>query len=323
MAKKSWFSAKANGKSSGEVVIYNDIGFWGVTAQDFYDALKALGPVDDLSVRISSDGGEVPVGFAIANMLARHKAYKVVTVDGLAASMASVIAMTGDEVVMPENSFLMIHNPWSGVMGDAAYMRSTADVLDKMTVNIRDAYIKRTGLKAAKVTEMMDAETWLTADEAVELGFADRVDDPVDVAAQKFNLAKFGKVPELFGAHSKGKKTMTTKKNAAANSGDDNNANEDVAAKTREEIVAEAKEIRALCKLAGKAELADKFIEDGKSVSDVVAELSKLSDEKSEKEEKETTTNARHTTTNDGQKTQAKAVDTTDIYARFNKKPTR
>ncbi|MBR0876888.1 Clp protease ClpP [Bradyrhizobium liaoningense] len=324
MAKKTWFSMKESGASAAEITIYNDIGYWGVTAQDFHNALKALGPVDNLTIRISSDGGEVLQGFAIANMLARHSAYKVVVVDGIAASMASVIALTGDEVVMPENAFLMIHNPWGGVVGDSEDMRSAADTLDKMMVNIRDVYVKRTGLPEAKIQKMMDAETWLTADEAVKLGFADRVDNPVDMAAQRFNLAKFNKVPKSFGAHSKEDPTMTTKTNAAANGGDE--GNDDGAKAARDAVIAEAKTIRELCKLAGKASLADKFIEDGVSVDEVRAELVKLTDADAEKAAKDAAkegTNAHHTTTNGGRQAQAKTVDSEDIFARFNKKPKR
>ncbi|MCK1668629.1 head maturation protease, ClpP-related [Bradyrhizobium sp. 153] len=310
---KTWFRAKANGESSAEIAIYNDIGAWGVSAQSFYDALKGVGPVDNLDILISSDGGDVTTGFAIYDMLARHSAYKVARVQGLAASMASVIPMAADEIVMPSNSFMMIHNPWGGVVGESEQIKSFAEVLDMMRDNIRGAYQQRTGLDTAKIAKMMDAETWLTADEAVKLGFADRVDNPMEVAA-RFDVAKFTKVPKSFGAHSK-EKTMTTKTNDAANGGGDNGG--DSATKTREEIVAEAKEIRSLCKLAGKAELADKFIEDGKTVSDVIGELAKLRDADTAKGESEST-NAHHTTTN-GRQSQAKTVDPVDIFDRFNK----
>lgn len=310
-AKKTWFSAKAKGESAAEIAIYNDIGAWGVSAQDFYDALKGVGPVDTLEIMISSDGGDVTTGFAIYDMLARHSAYKVARPQGLAASMASVILMAADEIVMPSNAFIMIHNPWGGVVGESDEIKSFADVLAMMQDNIRNAYVQRTGLDSAKIAKMMDAETWLAADDAVKLGFADRVDNPVETAA-RFNVAKFNKVPKLFGAHSK--EENMTKTNDAANSGE---GSDDTATKTREEIVAEAKEIRSLCKLAGKADLADKFIEDGKTVSEVIGELNKLRDDAAGKDA-DTTTNARHSTTN-GRQSETKAVDTVDIFARFNK----
>ncbi|MET4240308.1 head maturation protease, ClpP-related [Bradyrhizobium sp. RT10b] len=314
--KKTWFSAKAKGESAAEIAIYNDIGAWGVSAQDFYDALKGVGPVDTLDIMISSDGGDVTTGFAIYDMLARHSAYKVARPQGLAASMASVILMAADEIVMPSNAFIMIHNPWGGVVGESDEIKSFADVLAMMQDNIRNAYVQRTGLDSAKIAKMMDAETWLAADDAVKLGFADRVDNPVESAA-RFNVAKFNKVPKLFGAHSK-EETMTTKTNDAANSGEGNDGADDATKAARDAVVAEAKAIRELCKLAGKADLADKFIEDGKSVDEVQTELLKLKDADAGKDA-ETTTTARHTTNSNGRQAQAKSVDSEEIYARFNK----
>ncbi|MET3995838.1 ATP-dependent Clp endopeptidase proteolytic subunit ClpP [Bradyrhizobium sp. S3.9.2] len=313
-AKKTWFSAKAKGESAAEIAIYNDIGAWGVSAQDFYDALKGVGPVDTLEIMISSDGGDVTTGFAIYDMLARHSAYKVARPQGLAASMASVILMAADEIVMPSNAFIMIHNPWGGVVGESDEIKSFADVLAMMQDNIRNAYVQRTGLDSAKIAKMMDAETWLAADDAVKLGFADRVDNPVETAA-RFNVAKFNKVPKLFGAHSK-EETMT-KTNDAANSGEGNDGADETKT-AREAVIAEAKAIRELCKLAGKANLPDKFIEDGKSVDEVRAELVKLTDVDAGKDA-ENGTSAHHSTTNGGRQTQAKSVDSEEIYARFNK----
>jgi ATP-dependent Clp protease protease subunit len=312
--KKSWFSAKAKGAARGEIAIMNDIGAWGVTQQDFFDGLNSLGPVTDLDVFISSDGGDVSTGFAIYDMLNRHEANKVVRVMGLAASMASVIAMAGDEVVMPGNAMLMIHNPWGGVMGESKEIKSFAAALDMMQANIQDAYVKRTGMDAADVAEMMDVETWLTADKALKLGFADRVEDPIEIAA-RYNLAKFNKVPKLFGAYSK-EKTMTTQ-NDAANNGNDAAAGTGAAADEskalRDAFVATTKEIRSLCKLAGKADLADKFIEDGKSVSEVIDALGKLRVDGSKDENADVS--ARHNANNT---VQPKPVDSTTIYGRFN-----
>src|SRR5882724_140496 len=159
---KSWFAAKAARGAIPEITILSDIGEFGVTADDFNNQLKALGPTKEILVTISSNGGDVSVGTAIYNMLKRHPANKVVRVMGLAASMASVIAMAGDEVVMPGNAMLMIHNPWGGVMGESKEIKSFAAALDMMQANIQDAYVKRTGMDAADVAEMMDVETWLT-----------------------------------------------------------------------------------------------------------------------------------------------------------------
>jgi ATP-dependent protease ClpP protease subunit len=136
-----------------------------------------------LVISINSDGGDVSTGFAIFNMLQRHPARKVVRIDGLAASMASVIAMVGDEVIMPANAMLMIHNPWGSVTGGAEQIQSFGGALGTMRDNIVSAYVKRTKLSAETIRGLMDAESWLSAEEAVKLGFADRVEAPLAMAA--------------------------------------------------------------------------------------------------------------------------------------------
>src|SRR5690606_17029031 len=119
---QSWFKmrgAARDGKRIGQIAIYGDIGAFGVTANDFRNALEGLGDVDELHINITSDGGDISTGYAIFNMLSRHLSKKIITVDALAASMASVIFMAGDERVMPKNSMLMIHNPWGGIIGSS------------------------------------------------------------------------------------------------------------------------------------------------------------------------------------------------------------
>jgi ATP-dependent Clp protease, protease subunit len=181
---KSWYGMRAGVRAAtANISIYSDIGNGGLTVADFSDALKALGNTTKLHVDITSNGGDVSQGFAIYNLLKRHQAHKVVTINGLAASMASVIAMAGDVVVMPSNSMLMIHNPWGGVTGDADQILSFGEALVEMRDNIADAYVQRSGQKKSEVLAMMDRETWLTADESVSLGFADRVIDPLQMAA--------------------------------------------------------------------------------------------------------------------------------------------
>jgi ATP-dependent Clp protease protease subunit len=136
-----------------------------------------------LRISIASNGGDVATGFAIYNILERHSARKIVTIEGLAASMASVIAMAGDEVIMPSNSLLMIHNPWGNVTGGGDQIISFGEALIKMRDSIADTYAKRSGIKRAEILAMMDRETWLDAEEAVSLGFADRVEGPRQMAA--------------------------------------------------------------------------------------------------------------------------------------------
>ncbi len=192
MAK--WFSVARNANAA-EIGILSDIGAGGVTASDFKAALDALGKVDTLKIRISSDGGDVFQGFAMYNMLRRHAARKLVTIDGLAASMASVIAMAGDKIVMPSNAMMMIHNPYGGVIGGAEQVVSFGEALDKMRESIAGIYAGRTGLPMNEVTAMMDRETWLDAEEAVSRGFADDIEAPVKIAAS-FDVSRFKNAPK-------------------------------------------------------------------------------------------------------------------------------
>lgn len=133
---------------------------------------------------------------AIYNALKRHKASVTVYVDGVAASAASFIAMAGDKIIMPANAFMFIHNPIGGAYGNADDMREMADALEKMELSTAGIYSTRTGMDIEEVRKMMDDETWLTATEAKEKGFADEIEAEKKIAAS-FDLAKrYGMVPE-------------------------------------------------------------------------------------------------------------------------------
>lgn len=181
------FSIKAKGKSEAEILIYEDIGeswFGGVTAKQFAEDLKAVGAVDTVHVRINSAGGDVFTGLAIYRVLVEHRARVVVHIDGLAASIASVIAMAGDEIEIAEAGFVMVHDAWAVAIGNAEDMRTMAGLLDTTSNSIRDVYVARTGLAAADVEALMDAETWMTAAEAVEKGFAGSIAKNLRMAAR-------------------------------------------------------------------------------------------------------------------------------------------
>lgn len=199
---RAWFHVKAKSqKEPAEVFIYDEIGrgFFGggVAAEDFIAQLKALElkSGDDLVVRINSPGGNLFDGTTIYNYLRTVKAKVTVRVDGVAASAASIIAMAGDRVEMPENSFLFIHNPWMVAAGDSAVMRKAAEDLDQMREGAVATYLRRTAGKISRdqLVEMLDAETWLTAEQSVAHGFADAVDEPVRAAAlAAFDLERYG-----------------------------------------------------------------------------------------------------------------------------------
>ena len=134
----------------------------------------------ELELRINSGGGDVFEGnsiYALLNSWKNREGNRLtIYVDGLAASIASVIAMAGTEVIMSANSLMMIHNPWTpAAAGDAADLRETANVLDKVRDTILSVYADRTGLDRETIGNLMDEETWLSAEEAINFGFADRV----------------------------------------------------------------------------------------------------------------------------------------------------
>lgn len=149
------------------------------SAAKFREELGGHKDIKQIDIFVNSYGGSVFEGTAIYNQLRRHPAHKTVHVDGFACSIASVIAMAGDEVIMPRNALMMVHNMWMCASGNSADLRKAADDLDKINAAGREAYLAKSGgkLDAAKLAEMMDGETWLTAEECITYGLADRFAD--------------------------------------------------------------------------------------------------------------------------------------------------
>jgi len=198
---REWFRVQAKQGNTAEVFIYDEIGrgFFGggVAAEDLVKEIKALklGSDDELKVRINSPGGQFFEGITIHNFLRTLKAKVNVRIDGVAASAASIIAMAGDLVEMPQNAMMFIHNPWMWAAGDARAMRRAADDLDQMAQSSISTYLRKIGdkLERSKLVEMLDAETWLSAEESVKFGLADVVDEPVKAAAlARFDFSKYG-----------------------------------------------------------------------------------------------------------------------------------
>ena len=196
--------AAAADESETEILLYDEIGFFGVTAKEFALELQAI-TAKTIHLRINSPGGDVFDGVAIHNAVRAHPARVIVHVDGLAASIASVIALAGDEVRMATNAFFMIHNPWGFTVGDSDAHRHTAGLLDKVADMIVDTYRAKTDEARRQIEEWMRAETWFTAAEAETAGFVDGIDGaaPEDAAAAQFDLSVFSRVPATLaaGAH--------------------------------------------------------------------------------------------------------------------------
>ena len=174
-----WFDIRnADADGLAVVRVYDEIGFWGVTEEDFAREIAAVS-ADKIEVQISSPGGDVFAGIAIYNSLRAHPAHITTRVDGVAASIASVIAQAGDHRVMLGGAQMMIHEAWGVAMGPAKEMREFADLLELQNANVANIYASRAGSDAEQFLALMaEGDTWLTAAQAVEMGLADEVVDP-------------------------------------------------------------------------------------------------------------------------------------------------
>ena len=189
-SRRLWEIRQEAGVNSIDLYIYSDVeedsyNWWGelerseTSANYFKDELEEYPGVTQINIYINSRGGSVFEGTAIYNLLRRHPAHKTVYIDGFACSIASVIAMAGDEIVMPKNAMMMIHNMWMVAMGNPRELRKAADDLEVINEAGRQAYLAKAGdkLDEAELVAMMDAETWLTAESCIRLGLADRYAD--------------------------------------------------------------------------------------------------------------------------------------------------
>ena len=279
---KTWYNMiAAEDNSSVEISIYDAIGGHDVNAKQFVNELKEIN-TETINLRINSPGGSVIDGNAIFNALQRHPAKVVTHIDGLAASMASVIAMAGDEVHMADNALLMIHNPWTFSMGDADELRADAELLDKVSISIVNAY-GRSQYEAAEIKNLMDDETWFTAQEAFDAGFVDHISKGLRAAASDITAMAEGadiKVPVEKQIVSLTKQLDAVSKASAEISADlceqvvinqelEAKATEATAkAEAAEEAKAEAEE--AAAKVAAEVEAKDAEIEQAKEVTDAI-----------------------------------------------------
>ena len=293
---QTWYNLKAAADKTPVLSIFDDIGAYGVSAKSFLNDLRTV-TTDEVDVEINSPGGDVFAGLAIYNGL-RASGKKInVKVLGLAASAASLVAMAGDTIEMPENAFMMIHNPWGFAMGGADEMRNTADVLDKIGTGLVSTYAKRTGKTDQEITALLDAETWMTAQEAVDAGFATSVTAALAVKAsysedrlpENVRLAFKAQAPApvepaptapaeapapVFG------ETLAEQVQTIANAAGLGQYaalwGADPALRNTEQVTARAelaREVQALCVLAKRPEMADKFIKAATPLQDVRAEI--------------------------------------------------
>lgn len=203
--KQNWYRFKNLDDGKVEIFIYDVIVDYKwdedeTTAKGFIDDLKEVGSKTPIDLHINSPGGSVFAGLAIYNAIKRHQGNVIVYIDGLAASIASVVAMAGDTVIMPENALLMIHDPYTFAMGSAEELRKAAESLDKAKSGLISAYRHKTDLADDEISELMSAETWMTAEEAINQGFADQYEEALPMAALSgmaaFDLSRYHNIPQ-------------------------------------------------------------------------------------------------------------------------------
>ena len=198
---RCWYEIRAQAAGRVEIFLYDVIGGWGITAQQFVADCREAGVFEASAVdlHIHSPGGDVMQGFAIYNTLARLKAKVDIWVDGMAASMASmIVCLPGATVHMPENAWIMVHRAWGGISGDAGDMREYAEWLERNEALMLRAYMNKTGLGQDELEAMLKAETWLSGAEAVEKGFADVLEPELQAAAcvNENKLKDYQNMPE-------------------------------------------------------------------------------------------------------------------------------
>lgn len=194
---KTWYEFKSVTDTAAELYLYGYVGEWPNDSMSFIQALKSLpAGVAEITLRINSPGGSVIDGFATYNALMRHPAKIVAHVDGWAASMASIILMAADEIHMPGNTWVMIHNPWAGVAGDAEELRKYADILEKMQEQAIDAYSRHTTADRAQLAAWMNAETWFTGAEFDKFGFKFVAESDMAEVAAAFDPASRKTAPD-------------------------------------------------------------------------------------------------------------------------------
>jgi len=199
----AYFAAPKPKAQENEILIYGpitDFDFWGegdvVTTKSIMDQLKSMEGAEEISVRINSPGGLAFEGIAIYNALVRHSARINITIDALAASAASIVAMAGDKISMSDNAAIMIHKAWSIVLGSADDLLHEAAILEKVDGNMANTYSARTKQSKEKIHEMMKAETWFNAEEAKENGFIDEVVKSKEQSKARADLSIYSNVPD-------------------------------------------------------------------------------------------------------------------------------
>jgi len=265
---KNWYSICALNEGA-EISIYDEIGAYGVSAKAFLADLGKLPDKAPLTLRLNSPGGSVFDAVAIYNALQRHAGTVTVAIDGIAASAASYIAMAGDEIIMPENAFLMIHDPSGMVMGTAGDMRAMAEALEKIGASLNKGYAAKSGKSEKDIAALMAAETWFDAADALDMGFADTMAEPVKIAAS-FDVSQFQNTPpEIVEVAKPAEKSEVSAKADPIPAQAQKTDPVPDPISIRAEAMTYAKTVVDLCRLAGQPQMAASFLTAETSFEDI------------------------------------------------------
>lgn len=260
MPRKTWFTIQnfappeTGGTPTATVNIHDEIGYWGVTAKEFIDEFRAIPSDAQITLSVHSPGGAVFDALAIYNTIRAHATRVTAVVEGLAASAASLIVMAAGKIIMPENSYMMIHNPSSGAWGEVQDLRDAADLLERIESTLVGIYVQRTGAEEAIVRQLLAAETWMDGSEAVTAGFADELAPAVQVAASARPevLQQFARLPQALRSLPQEATQPDSQPAAAAMA---------------------AADVIAACAQAGQMPLAEALVRNGSTAEQVHAEL--------------------------------------------------
>lgn len=281
---RNWFSIKNVAQDRAEISVFDEIGAWGVTARDFIAQFKAIG-ASNVDLYVNSPGGSVMDAIAMLNAMTASGKNITVTVMGIAASAASYLVLAGKKRVMPENTYQFLHDPLTGIWGDAEELRAAADELDKIGEGLMATYATRCNRPVADIKALMAADSLLSAQECLDAGLADEVTPAIMVTAKfdadrpdlpKAARAIFAKAQPAARAEvpfALQIKEMAERAGLGAYAKtfamDDSIATIEAA----QQAVAAAGEIVALCDIAGKADMAPGLIQARKAVPEARREI--------------------------------------------------
>lgn len=317
--KRNWFKVENIGEVEKKVLIYDEIGGWGIRAIDLINQINDGGTKLPLNVYVNSPGGDLIDAIAIFNAIKRYEGNTTVYVDGVAASAASYICMAFDKVVMPKNTVMMIHDPISHSFGNADDMRETADLLDKFKNSIVAGYADKSGKSPEEIALMLNAETWLGAEEALAAGFADEVTDDIAVVAMSKEW-NYKNAPENLSIENievaeeqvqDPVLEVNTEAEAEAIAGAIELPNIVEAVK----LTVDPIEVADVCNIAKVPHMIAGFLKSGKSVGEIKNEIITIQANKNSQFEISSDRNL-----GSHSQAQSSVSQTTEIYARFNQK---